>query len=391
MIELPVPGVIDSGLDVVLLLSASIAGLIGLYITLGLVGLLWYRPSSGEERADNVRFVITTVASETVRPALTEAIEHQLERFDDYELFVLLDEGADLEAELLADERIRTVVVPDSFTCKATAKGRAMQYFIETVVTNEQDWWYAFLDDDNLLLDDSILYEIPVYERRGYGAANPVLVPRPGRSTATFVMDHLRTLDDLTVFRMFTGLLGKPGVGFHGELLTVRGDLLVDVGFDRASIVEDYAFAARLIERGVPVWQTASRVSILSPHTMEALFKQRRRWYLGLWREQFRSPPFAVATMGLRMLAWTFALLGGVLALPLWVLTSSGVAIPVALKGFVLTGAVIYWIAYLYGVSRTGPEWPKHLLLVPVYSMLEAATAIYSIYYWTDEFVVIEK
>jgi hypothetical protein len=379
------------GLDALLLVSASIGGLIGMYIVFGLVGLLAYRPDSGEERADNVRFVMTTVASETVRPALTEAIEHQLEQFDDYELFVLLDQGSDMEAELVADGRVRTVVVPDSFSCEATAKGRAIQYFIETVVAGEPDSWYAFLDDDNLLLDDSILYEIPVYERRGYGAANPVLVPRPGRSMATFVMDHLRTLDDLTVFRTFTGLLGKPGVGFHGELLTVRGDVLVDVGFDRSSIVEDYAFATRLIERDIPVWQTASRVSILSPHTMEALFKQRRRWYLGLWREQFRSPPFAVVAMGLRMFTWTFALLSGILILPLWLLASAGVSVPTVINGFVMTGTLVYWIAYLYGVSRTGREWPKHLLLVPVYSVLEAATAVYSIYYWTEDFVVIEK
>jgi hypothetical protein len=388
MIDVQIPSL---GIDALLLASASIGGLIGLYIALGLVGLLAYRPDSGQDRADDVRFVITTVASETVRPALTEAIEHQLERFDDYQLFVLLDEGADMEAELVADERVRTVVVPDSFSCEAAAKGRAIQYFTETVVADEPDWWYAFLDDDNLLLDDSILYEIPVYERRGYRAANPILVPRPGRSMATFVMDHLRTLDDLTVFRTFTGLLGKPGVGFHGELLTVRGDVLVDVGFDRSSIVEDYAFAARLIERDIPVWQTASRVSILSPHTMEALFKQRRRWYLGLWREQFRSPPFAVVTMGLRMFTWTFALLAGVLVLPLWLLASAGVSVPTVVYGFAITGTIVYWVAYLYGVSRTGREWPIHLLLVPVYSVLEAATAVYSIYYWSEDFVVIDK
>jgi cellulose synthase/poly-beta-1,6-N-acetylglucosamine synthase-like glycosyltransferase len=377
--------------DAVLIFSASIGVLLGLYIVLGLVGFFSYSPNHGEERAENVRFVITTVASEAVRPALTEAIDHQLENFGEYELFVLIDEGADLESELLADERFRTVVVPETFDCEAKAKGRAMQYFVETVVADEPGWWYAFLDDDNLLLDDSLLYEIPVYERQGYGAANPVLVPRPGRSMATFVMDHLRTLDDLTVFRTFTGLLGKPAVGFHGELLTVKGDVLVDIGFDRESIVEDYAFAARLIEQGIPVWQTASRVSILSPHTMEALFKQRRRWYLGLWREQFRNPPIAVVAMGLRMLAWTFALLGGVAFLPVWVFSSTGISVPVTLHGVALLGAVIYWVGYLYGVSRTGSAWPKHLLLVPVYSVLEATTAVYSVYRWTDSFVVIEK
>lgn len=385
------PGSLSVGFDALFVLSAVVASLVGLYIVLGIVGFVSYSPDSGEERAEHVRFAITTVASEEVRSALLEAIDHQTERFDEYELFVVIDEGADLEDELVADDRIRTVIVPDAFTCDATAKGRAIQYFVETVVADEQEYWYAFLDDDNLLLDDSILYEIPVYERRGYGAANPVLLPRPGRSTATFVMDHLRMLDDLTVFRAFTGLLGKPAIGFHGELLTVRGDLLVEVGFDRASLVEDYAFAARLIERGIPVWQTASRVSILSPHTIGALFKQRRRWYQGLWHEQFRSPPIAVVATGSRLFAWTFALFGGVALLPIWLLVSSGVSVPGVVNGLVLLGAAVYWTAYLYGVSRTGNEWPIHLLLVPAYSILEALTALYAVCSWTDEFVVIEK
>lgn len=381
----------DTLVDLVQVLSIGIGTLIGLYVLLGLLGLVAYRPRSGEERAENVRFAITTVASENVRSALTESIEHQLEQFGEFELYLIIDEGADLEAELVDDDRFETVVVPESYSCRATAKGRAMQYFIETVVAEAPEYWYAFLDDDNLLLDDDILYEIPVYEEEGYGAANPVLIPRPGRSMATFVMDHLRLVDDLTVFRTFTGLLGVPAIGFHGELLTARGDLLVDIGFDRESIVEDYGFAARLIEHDVPVWQTGSRISILSPHTMTALFKQRRRWYIGLWQELFRSPPIAVLFMGLRLSAWTAALVSGLALIPLWLTTSTGIVAPVAAKLLILLGGVLYGTAYLLGVSQTGREWPLHLLLIPVYSTLEAATALYSIYYRSNDFVVIDK
>lgn len=381
----------DLLLELLSALSVGVGTLLGVYVLLGLVGFRFYDPESGTERAENVRFAITTVASENVRQALTEAIDHQLAEFGEYELFVIIDEGSDLQAELVADDRFETVVVPDSFSCRANAKGRAIQYFVETVVAESPEYWYSFLDDDNLLLNDDLLYEIPVYEERGCRAANPVLVPRPGRSMSTFVMDHLRLVDDLTVFRTFTGLLGIPAIGFHGELLTVRGDVLADVGFDRKSIVEDYAFAARLIERDIPVWQTGSRVSILSPHTMEALFKQRRRWYIGLWEEQFRSPPVATVCMGLRLCAWTVALVSGFALLPVWLLTSAGIAVPLAINVLILVGGVVYAAAYLLGVSRTGREWPKHLLLIPLYSVLETATALYSIYHRRNEFVVIEK
>ena len=36
-------------------------------------------------------------------------------------------------------------------------------------------------------------------------------------------MDFIRKYDDVTVFRFFTGLLGIPYIGMHGEMLTVKG------------------------------------------------------------------------------------------------------------------------------------------------------------------------
>lgn len=371
--------------------SAAVASLIALYMLIGLVGFALYRPKAADEEAENVLFSITTIGSESIRPALMEAIDHHLEVFPDYELYVTVDEGADLEAELTADARVTTIVVPDEFTCRAEAKGRAIQYFIESVVADHPDHWVAFIDDDNKILDRQILREIPYYDERGYGAANAVLYPRPGRSTATFVMDHLRTLDDLTVFRAFTGLLGRPYVGFHGELLTARADVLLDVTFDRPSIVEDYAFAARLIERGIPTWQTASRVSILSPHTIHDLFRQRRRWYLGLLQEQLRNPPIATAVMGLRMLAWTLALLGGIASAPLWLLTD-GIPVPLGFRVAIAISSAAYLLAYVWGVYRVA-GWRRvgHALLIPVYAFLEGATALYSIVRYRGSFVVIEK
>lgn len=65
---------------------------------------------------------------------------------------------------------------------------------IETVVPENPEGWYSFVDDDNLVLDDAFLYEIPYYDARGYGAMNSVLTPRRGDSSLTFVMDHIRLL-----------------------------------------------------------------------------------------------------------------------------------------------------------------------------------------------------
>ena len=199
----------------------------------GLLGSATYRTETADEPAENVRLVITTIASEAVRDALFETIQHTLSNFEEYELYCVLDEGSDLQSELVAMDRIRTVVVPDEYEVEAKAKGRAMQYFV---------------DDDNRILDDRFLREIPHYEAEGYRAMNPVITPRPGRSLVTFMADHIRLVDDLAIYRLFTGVLGRPYLGFHGELLCARGDLLCEVGFDRETIVEDFGFALELAE-----------------------------------------------------------------------------------------------------------------------------------------------
>ena len=114
-------------------LSLIVSTIIGIYTFIGIFGYLAYRPTKGDIRASNVRFVLTTIASERIRGALTEAITHQVEHFPDYPLYVILDSGSELEAELVADDRIKAIVVPSTYECQAEAKGRAIQYFIETV------------------------------------------------------------------------------------------------------------------------------------------------------------------------------------------------------------------------------------------------------------------
>lgn len=209
------------------------------FCVLGLAAQI-YKPKRGSRKAENVEYVIVSAANREVREALFESIAHAKHAR------ILVDEGSELIPEL---DGSSLVVVPSDYRSDLVGKGRAINYFIETEV--QRGKWYAFIDDDNLVLDDNFLYEIPYYEERGYVAANPVLVPRNGRSSLAGVMDSIRHFDDLTTFRFFTGLLGKPLAGLHGELLAVKGEVLREIGYNNRSIVEDFRFAQELVRRGV--------------------------------------------------------------------------------------------------------------------------------------------
>lgn len=380
-----------TGLTLLFVVSTTLAMIYSIYAIGGAISSLFYNVKKAEEPEDNVIFSITTVGSEHIRSALYDVIDHQLEKFPNHPLYVTVDEDSDLVDDLVDDERFETIVVPNSFTCKANAKGRAIQYFIENVVEEHPNYWYCFFDDDNKILSDDILYEIPYYDDLGYGAANPVLVPRPGRSEITFVMDHIRTLDDMTVFRAFTGLFKSPLMGFHGELLTAKGDVLLDIGFNRESIVEDYSFAMRLIENGVKTWQTHSRVSILSPHTIRDLFNQRRRWYIGIVKEQIRNPLPATFITGFRLVSWTLAPLAGISFLPVW-LSFGNIHIPLYIELIIIIGTIVYSASYIYGsYSVGGIKSIAHIIISPIYAAILSFTSLYAILTKNTDFVVIEK
>jgi hypothetical protein len=357
----------------------------------GLLGSATYRTETADEPAENVRLVITTIASEAVRDALFETIQHTLSNFEEYELYCVLDEGSDLQSELVAMDRIRTVVVPNECEVEAKAKGRAMQYFVDEVVSDDPDYWYGFVDDDNRILDDRFLREIPHYEAEGYRAMNPVITPRPGRSLVTFMADHIRLVDDLAIYRLFTGVLGRPYLGFHGELLCARGDLLCEVGFDRETIVEDFGFALELAERDVKVWQSRTRVSVLSPHDLSSFLKQRARWFTGVAAYLPRAPHASKLVVGSRIATWSVSVTSSWLLLPAWVL-GYGLPLPNYLVGALLFGSLIYVATIAIGALRVGGLRGAALLtLAPVYASLEHLVPLYAAWRRESSFVVIEK
>lgn len=381
---------IDTLRELILASGIMVALVFVLYVAGGAIISTRYVPRRADKKAENVALAITTIASESVQDALYETIEHTQENFGEYDLYCVVDEGSDLQSELAAWSGIDLVVVPASFSCTARAKGRAIHYFIETVVEGTDDMWYGFIDDDNLVLDDEFLYEIPAYADDGYVAMNPILTPREGGSLTTFVADNMRLVDDLTVFRAFTGLLGKPYLGFHGELLVARGDVLRDVGFDFDTMVEDFVFAMHLLDDGYRTWQSDTRVSVLSPHTIREFYHQRRRWFLGILEYLPDAPIKAKVVVGSRSLLWVLGFTGSWVLFPLW-LWSGGLSTGPIIQSLVVLAGIIYVISCFLSVRVVGWRGIFIPFLVPICSLMEHTAPWYGILRPNTDFVVIEK
>ncbi len=331
----------------------------GITAFLGFLGLL-YRCMKSGRRARNVEFVIPSVADGRTLKVLRQVVNVLKRKFSGYKIWIIVDEGHEVNID-----GAETVIVPSNFDGRP-GKGRALEFFRKFYV--RANTWYCFLDDDSYPLDDSFLFEIPYYEKRGYVAANGILVPRNGRSKLCYILDHLRFWDDLFIFRFNTGFLGKPYIGFHGELLIVRGSVLKKVSFSLTSITEDFNFAQKLVRLGYRTWQSRTRVSIKSPNSLRDLWRQRARWIKGIFYDLRYCKPLAFIFV-------LFKIVGGIassiLFAPLWFLLPA--SSPLALFG--ILGTIYYITSYIYGIVRL-KEW-KFLILLPILGAFEHISLFY--------------
>ncbi|MEM0001674.1 MAG: glycosyltransferase family 2 protein [Desulfurococcaceae archaeon] len=360
------------------ILSAALIGIIAysVLITLGLTSYVVYKPRRDRKRARNVEIVIVSKADYKVKNSLMETVEYHVKKYG--KVIVVVDEGAPLTNLLTRRHGVKLIEVPSNYRRDLIGKGRALQYFVDCCV--DENKWYVFIDDDNLILDDSFLYEIPFYEKEGYVAANGVLVPRPGRSNVAYVMDWIRFMDDILLYRFFTGLLGKPLLGLHGDLLIAKGKVLKEIGFNRKTLTEDFEFASELVKKGYKTWQSATKVSIKSPNSVKDLVLQRGRWFKGLVYGIRRCPIGMKIIVILRSFTFSVGFLLLMIFLPL--------VSYIGLLWFILPSGIYYMSTYTYGVYKS--KKPYLIFLLPFFGIIEATSRLYG-FISVNGYIVIDK
>lgn len=341
--------------------------IVSTFVLIGMVGFLLYKPTKKGEEYKDTEIVIVSKASKSVEGVLFETINHTATLFNSYILNVVIDEGSELSESIksyIANfKNVELIIVPKSYTCIAIAKGRAIEYFIQSHVNPEK--WYTFIDDDNLITDRTFLREITWYSQNGYGVGNGMIKARPGRSKISFIADELRYFEDITIVRFCTGVLRTPINGFHGEILMARGDILKTVGFDRKTVTEDFSFGIQLVKRKIKVWQSETIVSVQSPHSITDFIKQRNRWYRGISTDISSAPLHMRLFFGLRVLDWRLSIIGSWLTFPIWFLFP----IPMYISIFCTIGLVYYYTSYVRGAMRLRETY--YLFAIPLFGIME--------------------
>ncbi len=355
-------------LNVIMYLAFIAWSVFAAYHIIGLISFKLYKVKKSNMRY-NAEIVIVTKGNGEVKESLEECVNYNKKYGN---ITILTDEDSEINID-----NVDIIYVPKDYRNDLIGKGRALNYFVEKFVKDEK--WYIFLDDDNLLLTDDIFYEISIYDKLGYVAANPILIPRLGLSKITYIMDWVRYFDDILVFRAFTGLLAKPLMGMHGEMFTVKGRILKEIRFEHKTLTEDFRFAIDLVKLRYKTWQSMSKVSILSPNSINDLYKQRGRWFKGLANDIKNANLIMKIIVSIRLVSWIIGIFGSWAFAILWPIFTP--------FWYSIIGAIIYWYIYAYGIKRLGMY--EYIVLIPIFGILESFSWIKGIR--IKEYVVINK
>ena len=384
---------------------------------LGLLGALSFRHAADlDEVAGIDQLVVFRIVSRgTNREALASTILRCVKEMEDTPLFrylvEIIIEDVPGVGELPKGRTISYVVIPRDYATPNTSlyKARALQFALEA--SNVPDnAWLVHLDEETQPTSSGVKgiarmireEEESGQLRAGQGA---ILYHRDWKNHPFLTLaDNVRTGDDFARFH-FQHKLGRTIFGLHGSYIVVRNDVEKSIGFDfgpQGSITEDAFWALKLMEAGGRARWVDGYLEEQSTQSVGDFLKQRRRWYQGLIKVAVYTPVklrWRLA-IGTNTFLWTLA--------PFAVLYTIGhffygFEVEPWIRAFANFSFASFVTLYITGLkanldehgvknrlARTG--WTAvQIVLMPIYSGLEAAAVMMALMTPVGGFHVVQK
>ena len=272
-------------------------------------------------------------------------------------------------------------VVPDSFECTATNKGRALEWARRTIDCDAE--FVLYLDEDSHVLEFDGLPDADIVKLTEH--------PRRTSSLLTYLAEVNRIGFQIEQ-RAFPSI-SVPLYAWGGGL-AVRKSLEDEVTWDYPTVIEDTVFLWRAyVEAGASFSYIPDRVSNQAPPSLWAMFRQRRRWIAGAREDNDILSLDRVLMYGIRDLSWSVTGL-----IPVLVIVSY---VPVVELMFfeaygtisvVLLGMLVVWV--LLGIALRRPSRKVAVLclfLAPITTVLHSVGALWGVLSPPTTFEVTEK
>ncbi len=311
------------------------------------------------------------------------------------------------------DRQVRVLVVPGGYRLASGAqyKARALQYALGASNAALEDW-VIHLDEETRFDAHTVraIGEFVVDEqRRTAGGSQPRIgqgIVLYGRGSVanwtTTLADSIRVGDDYGRFRLqFEN--GRAFFGMHGSFVVVNNAVEQAIGFDHGfagSITEDAYFALMAQARGIGFRFIHAYMYEKSPFSLADFVKQRRRWFGGLWLCVLAPgiPLQHRLVLGTFMVLWSISWLC-IMMVYVNILIPTGTPLWLAVTGGLSFS--YYLLLYLVGYCRTF-DWREapvtfalrlaaQLILIPVFSVMEAAGVFYGLLKPPRDFYIVQK
>lgn len=255
-------------------------------------------------------------------------------------------------------------VVPDSFDCQATKKGRALEWARRNVPCDRE--YLLYLDEDTV-----------VGELTGIPDADVVqFSERPVRTTSllSYLSEILRMGYQLEQ-RAFSKL-SIPLYAWGGGV-AIRKELEDEITWNYDTITEDTTFVWEAVKTGELDFETVPvRFYNQAPPSISEMIKQRRRWFSGGVNNLSLLPVGYQLLFLIRSIAWSLTPLYPVLVLVSFTSNSLPFGGYYFILSLLLTGFLYVWALLGVTYTRDSPRIGAVLLaLTPVIAIIHSLGA----------------
>lgn len=266
-------------------------------------------------------------------------------------------------------------VVPDSFDCEASKKGRALEWARRNVPCERE--YVLYLDEDTLVGE---LSEIPDADVVQFSE-------RPVRTTS--LLAYLSELLRMG-YQLEQRAFSKLPIPFYawGGGIAIRKELEEEITWNYDTITEDTTFIWKAVRSGELDFETVPvKFYNQAPPSVSEMIKQRRRWFSGGMNNLYLLPIGHRVLFLTRSVAWSLTPLYPILVLVSFTADSLAFGRYYLGVSILLTGFLYLWA--LLGVAYTRDSVLTSItlfVLTPLIAVLHSIGALFGLIAPVSEF-----